>query len=987
MLPPPGGISQDQNPADWMRLTSSWLDCDRRQGIHQAPIVANGAIQYHVRKFWIRTMAKGIPPRSSSSTSTAEIQQSTPGSLRSLLLNGSQPTLLLGAGASVTSGIPAAEETAEKAARWAWCHAQGRSPDDIKVLRSDYWPWLLKQPWYSENRTLAEQYPQVIGKLLGVKRTRRDFFERLISPLGIQPSVGYRSLARILHEGWVSTVLTTNFDHCLDDARILENKPHLLVSIKTPDDLIRFNSSPKDPQLVYLHGSVEHYSDKNLDEEIASLEARLVEKLMPVVSDHPIIVVGYRGAEASIMKRLFLDQVQTANHFPHGVYWCVRETDLGVSLTPFLQEFATRIGANFQLVPIKGFDELFEKDLWNHLAASGELPIRRIHGYRPTEIPPDMKPVSMSIPGDLDKHTLHSRLIQYAKRLGIRVPDDHEERWLESEIRNRNLITEEDETPVPTLAGWLLFARAPQSRIPQALVRFRAKGPVVWIKRCFGDDAAAADNADAVGEVVVEQEIVGNLWSQLDTLTDLLSLVNQGFRLKEEVSRTAYPFAPLAIKETLVNALVHRDYALQESITVEVAPGRIEVISPGGLIAEVKAQTEGKTIEDVIAGGTHGIKGYRNPVISDLFYGGGQMDRAGSGLADLWLQTVNNNGEAHFGPNAENTCFKVVLLARPEAVDEITNTATAKHAESVRYAANLLPIHEMPKWIWHAGTTATSTGSLFKAARGLTVPPGYVQDRRFFTLYDLAGITESFVTPFDIGDVECLSLDDVLALPNGENIVLKLLNDAFSEHLRALGLYVEFSRRRAHFRKSDEGERKITYKGRVKQSTRTVVKTRLRRDTTDVLYYEHKAVGYSVVRFGADWAVAIMPGYAFTRDGEGKPINREKVNILSTKRAARDFNPTVHHDVTFWSATLSEGVEGLFALKQREESHFLNFGPTILFSSHLPTITFNTSSFGRSPEDEMIDAESADLEAELVGLAEQPEEDLEVGEEIDNNGN
>lgn len=917
---------------------------------------------------------------------SAEIPRATPGNIRSLLLNGLQPTLLLGAGASVTSGIPAAEGTAEKAVRWAWCHAQGRSPEDIKVVRSDYWPWLCKHAWYSEDRTLAEQYPQVIGKLLGVKGARREFFEKLVAPQGIQPNIGYRSLTRILHQGWISTVLTTNFDHCLDDARILENKPHLLVSIRTPDDLVRFNSSPMDPQLIYLHGSVEHYSDKNLDDEIASLEPQLVERLMPVIRDHPIIVVGYRGAESSIMRSLFLDQVQATNHFAHGVYWCVRETEVGAPLVPMLQEFAAKIGPNFQLVPIKGFDELFDKELWTPLAANGQLPTRRIRGHRPTEIPPDMKLVSGSNLVDLDENTMHSRLSQYAKRLGIKVSNAREIEWLASEARNRNLLTEEDGKPVPTMAGWLLFARAPQSRVPQALVRFRTKGPASWVKRCFGDDATATDNADADGNIIVEQDISGNLWSQLDTLTDLLSLINQGFRLKEEISRTAYPFAPIAIKEALVNALVHRDYALDEPITVRVEPSRIEVISPGGLIAEVKAQTEGQNIEDIIAGGKRGIKGYRNPVISDLFYGGGQMDRAGSGLADLWLHTVNNNGEAHFGPNTDNTYFRVVLIARPEAVDEITNTATPKSAESVRYVANLLPIHEMPKWIWHAGTTAASTRSLYRDARDLTIPTGYVQDRRFFTLYNLESIVESLVTPFDIGDVECLSLDDVLALPNGENIVLKLMNDAFSEHLRALGLYVEFSRRRAHFRKSDDGERKINYKGRVKRSTRTVVKARLRRDTSDVLYYEHKAVGYSVVRFGTDWAVAIMPGYAFTRDGEGKPINREKINILSTKRAARDFNPTVHHDVTFWSAIVSDGAEGIFALKQREETSCFGFGPTILFSSYLPTITFNTSSFGRNPEDEVIDTGLTDLEAELTALAEQPDEDFDEHKQTENNG-
>lgn len=58
-----------------------------------------------------------------------------------------------------------------------------------------------------------------------------------------------------------ATVLTTNFDHCLEDAKVLENKPHLLVAMKTANDLVRFNTSPAEPQLIYLHGSVEHARD------------------------------------------------------------------------------------------------------------------------------------------------------------------------------------------------------------------------------------------------------------------------------------------------------------------------------------------------------------------------------------------------------------------------------------------------------------------------------------------------------------------------------------------------------------------------------------------------------------------------------------------------------------------------------------------------------------------------------------------------------
>lgn len=914
-------------------------------------------------------MNKEALHKPSNAPLTSELQMATPGHIRSLLLNGRQPVVLLGAGASVTSGIPAAGPTVDKAARWAWCEAVGRSPEDIRIQRSDYWPWLRQQSWFSPERSLAEQYPTAIKKLLGVRRTRREFFEKLISP-GIQPNVGYRSLVRILNEGWVSTLLTTNFDHCIEDARVLENKPHLLVSIKTSDDLVRFSASPSAPQLIYLHGSVEHYSDKNLDEETASLDPRLIDRVVPLLRDHPVVIVGYRGAETSVMKMLFQEQMEKTNLFAQGVYWCIRETELAEGLAPKVQEFAAAIGANFSLVSIKGFDELLQLDLWDRLAAEGALPERHLGNFRPVEIPSDMRPMDGASLEALDEKTLFSRLTQYAKRLGLIAPDVDKGNWLETESYRRNLFTEEKGLRLPTLAGWLLFARTPQDLLPHATIQFRASGPPHWIARCFGEDANTGE-LDNEGNVSVEQEISGNLWAQLDAISDLLSLVNLEFRLKEEISRTVYPFAPLALKEVLVNALVHRNYECPEPIRITVTPGKLEVISPGGLIDEVASQTAGKDLEAVITSGGRGIKGYRNPVISDLFYGGGQMDRSGSGLADIWSQTVNNNGEAHFGPDEANAYFTALIYARPEAVDEITNTATPVNTDTVRYAANLLPIDTMPEKIWHAGTTATSAWRLAKDAEGLALPCGFVQDGRFFTLYDLESLAARNVTPFEEGDIEWLSVEELLSQPNGENILLKLMHEVLFEHLRSLKLKVEYKRRRTYFTKSAEGERKITYKGRVKRATRTVVKARTRRNSADVLYYEHKAMAFSVLRFGTEWAVVITPCYSFTRDGEGKPIGREKINILSTRRAARDFNPSVHHDVSFWAAVLSEEAEGVFALKCEEENHLADFAPTILLSRRLPTISFNTSSSGSVSEmEDEIDAGLAELEEELAALAE-----------------
>ncbi len=896
-----------------------------------------------------------------------------PGRLRSLLLDGHDPILLLGAGASITSGIPAAGTTVEKVARWAWCKENGRHPDDFTIRRSDYWPWVTSLPWFRADVSPADLYPDTIDNLLGVKSDRREFFEKLINP-DVPPSRGYVALTQILHQGWISTVLTTNFDQCLERAAILHNRPHRLVSISTPADYVMFNSAPHDPQVIFLHGSVKHYTDKNLTGEVQKLDTELVERLKPLLRDHPVIVVGYRGSEASVMNDLFLSQAASGG-FLHGVYWCILNGDEGIPLAPMVAQLAGMIGTNFQTVLTSGFDDLLEKDLLSSMIAAGARPTRRPSGHSVIGMPADMRPLDGFQIGGFERPLLHARLRQYAERTDLWRPKVIDDSWVEEMTDRLDLVRPIGETVVPTLAGWLLFSRNPSDQFPQARVEFQANGPAHWLRGRFGADIDL-EPSDRADEFVVRRAITGNLWSQLDELTDLLALINFQFRLKAEISRTVNAYSAIAVKEMIVNAIVHRDYEREEPVRVVVEPRSITVVSPGGLIAEIAAQVGQQSFQEAIAERRAAIKGYRNPAISDLFYGGGQMDRRGSGLSDMVVLAANNNAVVSFGPTPDNLQFIVVMEARPEAVDEITNTALPTHEETVRYSSNLIPIEAMPTKIWHAGTSARSNRAFFREAADLAVPSGHVSDGRFYSLYDLESLAEAMVTPFEVGEIETLAVGDLLALPGGEPILLKLLHDQLFEHLRVKGLQIEYDRRRAYFARGKETELKVSYQGRMRKATRTVVKARTRRDSDDVVYYEHKALSFSVMRFGEDWAVVLTPGYAFTRDGVRNPISREKTTMLSTRRAARDFNPTVLQDISFWIAILSGEAEGLFALEHEAKNDLARFAPSILLSHRTPTISINVSAFDEAQtHDVEIENDLRRLDAELEALALEPEDD------------
>lgn len=873
------------------------------------------------------------------------------------------------------SGVPAADQLAQRIMRWAWCLAHGRDVHDLTVVRSDWWPWIEAQTWFDRSADLSDLYPVIMEKLLGVRDKRREFLAHMIRPAEMAPAVGYEALTNLLHENLITTVLTSNFDQRVEEARANLGRPHALTVIRTPDDLIRFNTAPRAPQLLYLHGSVEHYSDKNLASEVVRIDPAIAGALAPLLRDHPIIVVGYRGSEPSIMTGLFQDLVTKTGGFLRGVYWCVRGEARFDSLHPRVQAFANAIGSNFQLISIRGFDELFSEDLWPALASA--VRTNRIQAAAPPipEPPYDMRGALEFRIDQIDHHLLQARLTQYAHQLGVALPPTPDDAWALDQARERHLIADHAGKACATRAGWLLFAARPQTAMPNAGIEFVANGPEEWVKTTFGEERSNGthDNAEAIS---ITRSIDGHLWHQLSTSLDLLALANTAFRLKEARSRNVYPYHPQALKEIVVNALVHRDYAQDEPVRIEVMPDRIRVLNPGGITSDVQDQTGEATLEQAIRSGRRGIKGYRNPVISDLFYGGQEMDPKGSGLADVVELCRANNCDVRFGPSDDNTHFSVEIFARPEAVDAVTRTAVVADRAQVRYAANLLAVVTMPTKVWHAEIIdRPSPGAAPSSGRTAQIP-AFIDGTRCFSFYDLSRAADFGDHRLAAAEAEELTVQEFIALPSGERGLVRLLNLAFADHLESCGLIVEQDRRRTYFPKDPDGERQFSYQGRIRKATRTVVKARRRAVGGEVVYWEHKALGYQFMRFGAEWAVVLTPGYAFTLDGVRRSLGRDRVNILSTRRAARDYNPTVHFDLNFWAAVLATEEGEKFALNST--LGWPGPRPLIELSAQPPTI----SALEPVGRDEPIkDEDFEELDAEIADLARNAEDEESEAEE------
>src|SRR5580704_4327095 len=102
----------------------------------------------------------------------------SPERLKSLFLQThlASPIILLGAGASLKSGIPLSGQVVEIAAKWAYCQNQGFHLEDPSVRRSDWLKWLERHSWYDGSQSAEDNYSVALEKLLQPREDRKQFF-------------------------------------------------------------------------------------------------------------------------------------------------------------------------------------------------------------------------------------------------------------------------------------------------------------------------------------------------------------------------------------------------------------------------------------------------------------------------------------------------------------------------------------------------------------------------------------------------------------------------------------------------------------------------------------------------------------------------------------------------------------------------------------------------------------------------------------------
>ncbi len=159
--------------------------------------------------------------------------------------------------------------------------------------------------------------------------------------------------------------------------------------------------------------------------------------------------------------------------------------------------------------------------------------------------------------------------------------------------------------------------------------------------------AVFADNTKTIFKDA--KEFSGSIFQQLEDTYSYLRLCNRTMAVFEGLNRIEKQDYPEeALREALLNAIVHRDYSFSGSIIINVNDTEIEFISIGGLLS-------GLSVEDIRSG----ISQPRNPKLAEIFHRLKLIESYGTGIRRIYKLYENNiiKPRIEVTPNA----FKLVL--------------------------------------------------------------------------------------------------------------------------------------------------------------------------------------------------------------------------------------------------------------------------------------------------------------------------------------
>jgi ATP-dependent DNA helicase RecG len=212
----------------------------------------------------------------------------------------------------------------------------------------------------------------------------------------------------------------------------------------------------------------------------------------------------------------------------------------------------------------------------------------------------ELLPVYQATMSDLDQNVI-TQFLQYRKNRGIVRIDDQV-------LKSYGIIAYDQNKQYPSVLGMLLFGYNPQQYISEAMIicsHFRG-----------------LEGREAIAHVDCE----GTLFNQYEqAYMFIISRLYKSFTIQGSKRQEELEIPEIAIREALLNLIVHRNYHLRSPSKIAIYDDRIEFFSPG----QVPGQFD---VTNLLSG----ISYLRNPAICKIFREANYIEKLGSGFITIF---------------------------------------------------------------------------------------------------------------------------------------------------------------------------------------------------------------------------------------------------------------------------------------------------------------------------------------------------------------
>lgn len=355
--------------------------------------------------------------------------------VRSLVVNRGRPVcLLLGAGASISSGMPSAERCI-----WEW--KQEIFITNNPVLRDSVGELSLPgtrqriQYWLDQRGCYPasghpDEYSYYAKECYPTEPDRRAFFQSHV--VNAKPHIGYRLLPLLAKAGWVRSVWTTNFDNLVSRAAAVADQVCIEIGIDTSH---RAGRQQVDGELrvISMHGDYRYDPLKNTLDELQQQEASLRAEFLHELQDYDLVVVGYSGRDASIMDVLHQAYVGTSSN---RLFWCGFGSDIPSSVYELITAARSK-AKNAFYIATDGFDDLISRLALRQL--DGKL-LSDARAFLDSAAVPVAEPSAFTVPAgpatSLVKSNAYPLIFPaYAFKLELEIPvGENRRQWLSDRL-------------------------------------------------------------------------------------------------------------------------------------------------------------------------------------------------------------------------------------------------------------------------------------------------------------------------------------------------------------------------------------------------------------------------------------------------------------------------------------------------------------------------------------------------------------------------